>query len=166
MSSAERLYEIGDFVKYDGIGGRDIGQILSFETPFHEERMYLNLLNQNKHVQAGYEDARPIFTEAKHLLALGFEVVEGINGRKYYSPMAVVSEMAHLSPKRQFLSGFCVADFPSLNNKINFEKYIVDGEICTQKFHEDFPSVHNINHLFRFIEQQGFEIDKIYALSK
>lgn len=166
-------YEVGDYVSYQGnlstlteiLRNPDVGRIEEFGNNVGgQERIYLYLLKSKKHIWCDFYDIRELFTEPEHLKALNFKTVDIKGYKKYELDAITVSGCVIRTTPTIYLISYCIADFS--NGIANIGKYLnQDGSLDLKLFHNDFPDVHNLNDLLKFLKGTGRQIDEEKILS-
>lgn len=160
------LFQVGDYIRYQGnhrVQGilRDpgIGRIEEFHTPFDAERIYLFLTDHEQHIWCDYYDIRMIQSDESLLVKMGFQEEERNRVKLYRLNNITLSGCYIALPGHMYMAGICQADF-SVPGIIQLNNYIdEDNSINQKQFHEDFPSMNDINDVARLLHQNNIPCD-------
>lgn len=98
---------------------------------------------------------RSIETTEKSLLKLGFQ--KHVNEKKeHYTLSNVIIGGVLLIPKLRsyYFAGFRL--LPSIPVQINTDEVIKDGEVQQETLETLFPNMHNLNHLVKYLNDNGY----------
>lgn len=169
MRTLNTMFKEGDFVKYCGsevFEPKPVwAKIIEFKTT--EENCWVGLMleNSDEKISVRCHEIRSIDVEERHLVALGFRV-EGDREKVYVKSDELKISMCGINDvanNAMFFSGFCVGDFRNFDPQACFDS---DGILNKKMFYSVFPSVNNINDLFKYLAGIGIVIeDKVKILN-
>jgi len=164
-------YKEKDFVNYVGhnpssYGNTNIAQIDSLIEGENYWEFQLTVIEPYEKVYCMANLIRPIFTEAEHLLNLGFvEETATPKTRVFRLGELIVSSFYLYIPELHlhFNSGFCLGNVSEITLETFRGEYLKSNEVDFSALHETFPTLANLNDLiYEYVKYYDFDIRKIY----
>ncbi|SFD46633.1 hypothetical protein [Spirosoma endophyticum] len=174
------LFSVGDYVKYTGstrtLGlpprSQYIGKIEEIETRLGEQVCNISLVDSDARIWARFREIEKLRTSPELLKSIGFVESEMKGGKLYFlGDICVSGMMINIGfPRNNYIvdTGYCNVNFVYEKEKINVEKYLVNGnfgsEFSLKLFYKDYPSVYYFNDLLVLLSEEGIDVDVEDAL--